>query len=329
CLGVSSCQLSCRPRGHSTILDLNPGYPRPTVGFVLESLKRKQLGYIKNTCFLSRCSPVTALCLNCKGIVNFLFARLSTVLNYAIGPIVCNYKSAGLLYKLYFNVVLRLLTARLDDFSFLKKFYNLTLGNPLLSRLGIQPSSYIFKIYINAINARKQNPAKRNNIMQKWLDTRAKYPNRIEETEVFSTAVRTLSASGDTISDELNIAKARGQLSPTIKETYRFYIAVGLGLLRVALPSGITIAGRFFIEGKKSRDTNAFLIHNTSFLSSFGGRGTTYVPGETSPNLKYLSLPLHYSGILTSSKQTLSKSGYSITTSSVCYTNSLAKFDAG
>ncbi|KAJ5459880.1 benzoate 4-monooxygenase cytochrome P450 [Penicillium daleae] len=44
-------------------------------------------------------------------------------------------------------------------------FYNLTLGNPLLSRLGIQPSSHIFETCIEAINTRKQNPATRNDII--------------------------------------------------------------------------------------------------------------------------------------------------------------------
>lgn len=36
--------------------------------------------------------------------------------------------------------------------------------------------------------------------MQKWLDTRAKYPDRIEEIEIFSIAIGTLSAGGDTVS---------------------------------------------------------------------------------------------------------------------------------
>ena len=117
-------------------------------------------------------------------------------------------------------------------------FHNLTLGNPLLSRLGIQPSSHIFDTCIEAIDARKQNPAKRNDMMQKWLDTRAKYPDRMEEIEVFSTAVGTLGAGGDTVSatiqalfyllirhpqymarlqDELDAAEARGQLSPIVQ----------------------------------------------------------------------------------------------------------------
>jgi cytochrome P450 len=117
-------------------------------------------------------------------------------------------------------------------------FHNLTFGNPLLSRLGIQPSSHIFDTCVAAIDARKENPAKRNDMMQKWLDTRAKYPDRMEEIEVFSTAVGTLGAGGDTVSatiqalfyflirhpqymarlqEELDAAQAREELSPIVQ----------------------------------------------------------------------------------------------------------------
>ncbi|KAJ5481381.1 hypothetical protein N7475_000193 [Penicillium sp. IBT 31633x] len=125
---------------------------------------------------------------------------------------------------------------------------------------------------IAAIDARKQNPAKRNGMMQKWLDTRAKYPDRMEEIEIFATAVRTLGAGGETVSatiqalfyflirhpqymvrlqDELDAAEARWQLLPIVqyaeaqklpflqacmKETYRFHAAVGLGLHESPLP---------------------------------------------------------------------------------------------
>ncbi|KAJ5462798.1 hypothetical protein N7475_007742 [Penicillium sp. IBT 31633x] len=51
--------------------------------------------------------------------------------------------------------------------------------------------------------------------IRKWLDTRAKYPDRIEEIKIFATAVGTLSASGET--DKLDAAKARGQLSPIVQ----------------------------------------------------------------------------------------------------------------
>ncbi|KAJ5246018.1 hypothetical protein N7468_001001 [Penicillium chermesinum] len=116
--------------------------------------------------------------------------------------------------------------------------HNLTLGNPLLSRLGIQPSSHLFDTCTAAIEARKKNPAKRVDMMQKWLDTRAKYPDRMEEVEVFSTAVGTLGAGGDTVAatiqalfyymirhphymarlqEELDAAQASGELSDVVQ----------------------------------------------------------------------------------------------------------------
>lgn len=117
-------------------------------------------------------------------------------------------------------------------------FHELTLGNPLLSRLGIQPSSHVFDTCTAAIEARKKNPEKRVDMMQKWLDTRAKYPDRMEEVEIFSTAVGTLGAGGDTVSatiqalfyhmirhpklmsrlqEELDGAHARGELSEIVQ----------------------------------------------------------------------------------------------------------------
>ncbi|KAJ6118888.1 hypothetical protein N7471_013508 [Penicillium samsonianum] len=180
-------------------------------------------------------------------------------------------------------------------------FHNLTLGNPLLSRLGIQPSSHVFDTCIAAIDARKENPAKRNDMMQKWLDTRAKYPDRMEEVEIFSTAVGTLGAGGDTVSatiqalfyflirhpqymarvqEELDAAQAREELSPIvqyseaqklpflqacIKETYRLHTAVGLGLPRVAPRGGITIAGRHFAQGTVL-SINPWVIHRNPDL---------------------------------------------------------------
>ncbi|KAJ5523413.1 hypothetical protein N7513_012957 [Penicillium frequentans] len=167
-------------------------------------------------------------------------------------------------------------------------FHNLTLGNPLLSRLGIQPTSHIFDTCNAAIEARQKNPAKRIDMMQKWLDTRAQYPDRMEEIEIFTAAVSTLAAGGDTVGttmqalfyylirnpqylnrlrSELDAAQSRGELSPIvqyaetqqlpflqacIKETYRFHSAIGVGYPRVAPSGGITIGDTFFAEGVKS-----------------------------------------------------------------------------
>lgn len=117
-------------------------------------------------------------------------------------------------------------------------FHNLTLGNPLLSRLGIQPSSHIFDTCLAAIKARKENPKVRKDMMQQWLDTRAKYPDRMAESEIFGAAVANVGAGADTVSstmqaltyclirspehlqrlrEEIDAAQAAGELSPIVQ----------------------------------------------------------------------------------------------------------------
>lgn len=116
--------------------------------------------------------------------------------------------------------------------------HNLTLGNPLLSRIGLQPSSHIFDTCLAAIDARKNNPATRNDMMQRWLDVRAKYPDRMTENEIFAAAVANIGAGADTVGataqafiyyllrhpeylqrlrDEIDAAQSRGELSPIVQ----------------------------------------------------------------------------------------------------------------
>lgn len=82
-------------------------------------------------------------------------------------------------------------------------FHNLTLGNPLLSRLGIQPSSHIFDTCLAAIKARKENPNVRKDMMQQWLETRAKYPDRMADSEIFGAVVANVGAGADTVSSTM------------------------------------------------------------------------------------------------------------------------------
>lgn len=116
--------------------------------------------------------------------------------------------------------------------------HNLTLGNPLLSRLGIQPSSHIFDTCLAAISARKENPEVRKDMMQQWLDMRAKYPDRMAESEIFGAAVANVGAGADTVSstmqslfyflikhprvlqrlrEEIDAAQTRGELSDVVQ----------------------------------------------------------------------------------------------------------------
>ncbi|EED11729.1 cytochrome P450, putative [Talaromyces stipitatus ATCC 10500] len=81
--------------------------------------------------------------------------------------------------------------------------HNLTLGHPFLSRIGLQPSSHIFDTCLAAIDARKHNPEVRNDMMEQWLSARRKYPDLMEESEVFGAAVANIGAGADTTSATL------------------------------------------------------------------------------------------------------------------------------
>ncbi|KAJ5820379.1 hypothetical protein N7474_005970 [Penicillium riverlandense] len=190
-------------------------------------------------------------------------------------------------------------------------FHNLTLGSPLLSRLGIQPSSHIFDTCLAAINMRKENPKVRKDMMQQWLDTRAKYPDRMAENEIFAAAVLNVGAGSDTVSattqslfywllrypqhlrrlrEELDTAQARGELSPVVqyneakklpflqacmKENYRFHSIVPSPLPRVVPKGGITIGGRYFPEGV-ILSVNPWVYHRNPTL--FGEDCDTFNP---------------------------------------------------
>lgn len=117
-------------------------------------------------------------------------------------------------------------------------FHNLTLGNPLFSRLGLQPNSHIFDTCLLAIESRKSNPELRHDMMQRWLDVRATHPERMKEEDIFGAAVANIGAGAETVSstaqaviynllrrpdlmkraqDEIDAAVARGELSPLVQ----------------------------------------------------------------------------------------------------------------
>ncbi|KAJ5682730.1 hypothetical protein N7462_005895 [Penicillium macrosclerotiorum] len=189
--------------------------------------------------------------------------------------------------------------------------HNMTLVNPLISRLGIQPSSHVFDTCLVAINGRKENPEVRKDMMQQWLETRAKYPDRMKENEIFSAAVANVGAGSDTVSatmqalfywlirspqhlhrlrEELDAAQTRGELSPIvqyneaqkltflqacIKETYRFQPGVPSCLPRVVPQGGMTIGGTYFAEGV-ILSVNPWIFHRNPAL--FGEDCDTFNP---------------------------------------------------
>jgi cytochrome P450 len=79
-------------------------------------------------------------------------------------------------------------------------FHYLTLGNPLFSRLGLQPNSHIFDTCLLAVDDRKKNPEVRHDMMQRWIDIRAVHPERLSEKDIFGAAVANIGAGAETIS---------------------------------------------------------------------------------------------------------------------------------
>ncbi|KAL6231022.1 hypothetical protein BDW75DRAFT_244276 [Aspergillus navahoensis] len=201
-------------------------------------------------------------------------------------------------------------------------FHNLTLGNPLVSRLGLQPNTHIFDTCLLAIDSRKNNPKLRRDMMQRWLDMRASHPERMSEEDIFGAAVANVRAGAETISstaqaviyyllknpqylamarNELDEAQARGDLSDIIqyteaarspflqaclKEAYRFHSGVCHNLPRISPKGGMTIAGRYFPEGKQKviLSVHPWVIHRNADI--FGAdcntsNPTRWLQGET------------------------------------------------
>ncbi|BCS26042.1 cytochrome P450 [Aspergillus puulaauensis] len=190
-------------------------------------------------------------------------------------------------------------------------FHNLTLGNPLFSRLGLQPNSHIFDTCLLAIESRKSNPELRHDMVQRWLDVRATHPERMKEEDIFGAAVANIGAGAETVSStaqaviynllrrpdlmkraqaEIDAAVARGELSPLVqyseaaklpflqaclKEAYRFHPGVAHNLPRVVPEGGITIAGRYFPEGV-ILSVHPWVIHRNPDI--FGADCETYNP---------------------------------------------------
>lgn len=68
-------------------------------------------------------------------------------------------------------------------------FHHWTLGNPLLSRLGLQPSSHIFDTCLDAFARRKKNPEVRKDMVAEWYRAHHQSPNRTTEKDIFAAAV--------------------------------------------------------------------------------------------------------------------------------------------
>jgi cytochrome P450 len=111
------------------------------------------------------------------------------------------------------------------------------LANPLIEWLNLQPSMHIFDNTLAAVNRRSRNDDVRKVVIEQWKETRAKYPDLMEEKEILAAAVVNVGAGADTISatlqafyyyllrtpealkklrSEIDEAEARGDLSDPV-----------------------------------------------------------------------------------------------------------------
>lgn len=81
--------------------------------------------------------------------------------------------------------------------------HHATLGNPLLSRLGIQPTSHIYDTVEAAMAERARNPHVRRDMMAQWEGIRETHPDRMDAAEIGNAALANVGAGGDTTSSTI------------------------------------------------------------------------------------------------------------------------------
>jgi hypothetical protein len=97
----------------------------------------------------------------------------------------------------------RILTLYVAVIGYFQTIHKLTLGNPLIGKLGLTPSQHIFDTVCRAVTARKTNPDKRADMLEQWMLQLKEHPERFEENELYEVANATVGADADKISATL------------------------------------------------------------------------------------------------------------------------------
>lgn len=95
----------------------------------------------------------------------------------------------------------RVLTLYTAVAGFFVTLHQMTLGNPLVTKLGLMPSQHIFDTTLRAIEKRKSNPDVQLDMLEHWKRMVAK--NSMEENELYGVTNMTIGAGADTISATL------------------------------------------------------------------------------------------------------------------------------
>lgn len=97
----------------------------------------------------------------------------------------------------------RILTAYVSVMAHLQWLHRLTLGNPIISYLGLEPNQHIFDTAKAAVAARQANEFARTDMIEQWKISRRNHPDRMAEQEILDVATATIGAGADTISATL------------------------------------------------------------------------------------------------------------------------------
>ncbi|KAF2469145.1 cytochrome P450, partial [Lindgomyces ingoldianus] len=216
-------------------------------------------------------------------------------------------------------------TAIMGQFTWL---HDLTLGNLLLGKLGIQPHVKMMGICKPIIKARKENPSPRRDMMAELLAMQAKFPDKVKDFDIENAAQLNIAAGAEggfilhcifsilsnqklttggvtqafvyhllrnpkhlkRLRAEIDEANAKGELSSVaqftetqklpflqacIKETYRMYCPIGVGMPRVVPDGRRTICSKYFVGGT-ILNINSYAIHR--YPKIFGADTNTFNP---------------------------------------------------
>ncbi|KAL4784109.1 cytochrome P450 [Aspergillus varians] len=206
----------------------------------------------------------------------------------------------------------RSLNAYIAAAGYFQWLHNLTLGNPLLSKLDLMPNNHLFDTTTAALERRQANPHPRNDMIEHWKRTLEEHPERMTIIDLQATATGTVGAGADTISGalqsfvyhmlrkpqklqklraEIAAERAEGRcndavvsfahaqnleyLQACIKESLRMFGPVPFGLSRVAPKGGLQIGDRYFPKGTKL-SVNPWVIHQSTEF--FGADAKEYNP---------------------------------------------------
>ena len=86
---------------------------------------------------------------------------------------------------------------------YLQWLHAILLGNPILRWLDFQPSEHSYNTCVECVAMRKRNKEARVDMMEHWMQQRAKYPDRMTERDIFCTAIMNLGAGGETVGSVL------------------------------------------------------------------------------------------------------------------------------